>query len=187
MSICNVNITEQKQVHIKADERKWQENENGKWTHVSVRDQPVEQDLVFSPSKDSKEQCTYSYSNHNKYTNRPLCLVVMCVSLLSHIHFYMSCYMTGMTVQLGEWKEGDRTTVFAEVTDEEGRKNTSQIVLYAFYGLNRIMFPSYGRPAGEKREVRLLADKSSYEPGDVAHVRTRVFLFSCHNNLYKCY
>jgi len=60
----------------------------------------------------------------------------------------------------------------AEIADSKGRKNFAELTLYAFTGLNRILYPSIERTSSNTRSrvIRLLSDKEEYQPGDTAHV-----------------
>lgn len=51
--------------------------------------------------------------------------------------------------------------------DSLGRSNQADIVLHAFSGLNRILFPSFTSQNSsiDKNKISLLADKEEYNPG----------------------
>jgi hypothetical protein len=51
--------------------------------------------------------------------------------------------------------------------DEQGRPNYTEINVFAFAGLNRIVFPhsSAGSKVSTEKKIKLLADKEDYSPG----------------------
>eukprot|EP01087_Luapelamoeba_hula_P013237 TRINITY_DN3787_c0_g1_i1.p1 TRINITY_DN3787_c0_g1~~TRINITY_DN3787_c0_g1_i1.p1 ORF type:complete len:2377 (+),score=374.53 TRINITY_DN3787_c0_g1_i1:45-7175(+) len=72
-------------------------------------------------------------------------------------------------IDFGNWIEGVRCEIYAEVRDLKGRKTCSQISLSAFAGLNRLFFPTLP-PTVRSRALNLLADKNGYEPGETANI-----------------
>ncbi|KAL6080571.1 Polyubiquitin [Balamuthia mandrillaris] len=82
-------------------------------------------------------------------------------------------------VDFGEWKEGYCADIYAEVMDSHGRKNVSSITVYAFRGLNRILYPPSNKSGGNKFTLRLLADKNEYELGETAHLLVHAPIYPC--------
>ncbi|ELR17837.1 Alpha2-macroglobulin domain containing protein [Acanthamoeba castellanii str. Neff] len=77
---------------------------------------------------------------------------------------------SGFEVNFGPWLEGDRVLISASIEDEQGRPNYTEINVFAFAGLNRIVFPhsSAGSKVSTEKKIKLLADKEEYSPGLVS-------------------